>query len=72
MPNELDDLKEAVRIEISEGTAVIALLNGLKVKLDAAIASGDQAELIALSQQLGANAQAMAEAVIANTPAANP
>jgi hypothetical protein len=45
------------------------LLQGLKAALDDAIASGNPAALTALSQQLGAQTQALSDAIIANTPA---
>ncbi len=70
MANELDDLKAAVAKDTAVDQSAITLLNGLKAKLDAAIASGDPAQLTALSAQLGSNAQGLADAVTANTPAA--
>lgn len=70
MANELDDLKAAVAKDTEVDQSAITLLNGLKEKLDAAIASGDPAQLTALSQQLGSNSDALAAAVTANTPAA--
>jgi hypothetical protein len=67
---DLSALKDAVaRMETVEDSA-IALLNGLKVKLDAAIASNDPAALSALSAQLGADADKLAAAVTTYTPAA--
>lgn len=57
----------------ANGSAVdsaVQLLTGLKASLDAAIASGDPAQLTALSAQLEANTQRLASAVVANTPAA--
>lgn len=70
MANELDDLKAAVAKDTEVDQAAITLLNGLKQKLDDAIASGDPAQLSALSAQLGSNSDALAAAVLANTPAA--
>lgn len=49
------------------GSAVI-LLQGLKTRLDEAIASGDPAALAALSAELDSNTNALAAAVQANTP----
>jgi hypothetical protein len=70
MANELDDLKAAVAKDTEVDQSAITLLKGLKEKLDEAIASGDPAQLKALSDQLGSNSQALADAVAANTPAA--
>lgn len=69
MGQELDDLTAAVQKDTEVDQSAITLLNGLKAKLDAAIASGDPAALKALSDQLGTNAQSLADAVVANTPA---
>jgi len=69
MANELDDLKAAVAKDTEVDTSAITLLNGLKAALDAAIASGNPADLKALSDQLGTNAKSLADAVVANTPA---
>lgn len=66
---ELDDLKAAVARDTEVDSSAITLLQGLKAKLDAAIASGDPAALKSLSDQLGANAQGLADAVTQNTPA---
>lgn len=70
MANELEDLKAAVARDTEVDQSAITLLNGLKAALDAAIASGDPAALQALSDQLGSNADSLAAAVTANTPAA--
>ncbi len=67
---ELDDLKTAVAKNKDVVDSAIVLIQGLKAKLDAAIASGDPAALKALSDSLGAEDQALADAVAANTPAA--
>lgn len=69
MANELEDLKAAVAKDTQVDQSAITLLNGLKTALDAAIASGDPAQLKALSDQLGTNANDLAAAVAANTPA---
>lgn len=70
MAGELDALKAAVaRVKTVEDSAV-ALLQGLKQKLDEAIASGDPAALQALSDTLGQDSDALAAAVASNTPAA--
>lgn len=63
---------ETLVTEVSETSTVvdsaITLLNGLKEKLDAAIASGDPAQLQALSDSLNSTQQRLAEAITANTP----
>jgi hypothetical protein len=69
MANEIDELKAAVAKEETVTASAIALLKGLKQKLDDAIASGDPAQLHALSQELGQNTDALAQAVTDNTPA---
>lgn len=66
----IDDLTAAVARDTDVDASAITLLNGLKAQLDAAIAAGDPAALQALSDQLGTNASALADAVSANTPAA--
>lgn len=66
----LTDLQDAVARDTAVETSAITLLQGLKAALDAAIASNDPAALQALSAQLGTNADALAAAVAANTPAA--
>jgi hypothetical protein len=69
--SKLDDLTAAVAAEKTATASAIALLEGLKTKLDAAIlADDDGAALEALSAELGANTTALAAAVVANTPAA--
>jgi hypothetical protein len=55
------------RVDVS---GPLKMLNGLKERLDAAIASGDPAALVALSASLGTDTQELADAVAANTPAA--
>lgn len=70
MAGELDALKTAVaRVKTVEDSA-IALLQGIKAKLDAAIAADDPAALQALSDSLGQDSDALSAAVVANTPAA--
>lgn len=70
MAQELDTLKAAVARNTDVENSAVTLLQGLKSKLDAAIAAGDPAALTALSTELGSSADALAAAVIANTPAA--
>ncbi len=70
MSAELDTLKAAVAAEDTAIASAITLLNGLKAALDAAIASGNPADLVALSTDIGNQTSALAAAVAANTPAA--
>jgi len=70
---EIDDLEAAVaRCETVEQSAV-TLLGTLKSELDAALAGSDadlKARVAALSTKLGSDSDALAAAVVANTPAA--
>lgn len=70
MAGELDTLEATVSRNTEVDASAIALLTGLKQKLDEAIASGDPARLTALSNSLGSSTDALAAAVAANTPAA--
>jgi len=69
MAGELDALRAEVTRDTDVKASAVALLQGLKAKLDAAIASGDPAALTELSSTLGSTTQALADAVVANTPA---
>ena len=64
----LDDLKARVAANTTVIESAITLIQGLKAKLDEAIASGDPAALQALSDELGAEDTKLADAVVANTP----
>jgi hypothetical protein len=64
----LSDLQDKVAALKTVGDSAIALLNGLKAALDAAIASNDPAALQALSDSIGSETDALAAAVSANTP----
>jgi ABC-type xylose transport system substrate-binding protein len=68
MSKELDDLKAAVAAEDSVIASAITLLNGLKTALDAAIASGNPADLVALSTDIGNQTAALGAAISTNTP----
>lgn len=68
MSKEMDDLTAAVARDTDVENSAITLLQGLKTQLDAA--GTDPAKLAALSTQLSSNADALAAAVAANTPAA--
>lgn len=70
MSGELDKLNAAVTRNADVEASAVALLQGLKAALDAAIASGNPVQLQALSDSLGASTDALAAAVVANTPAA--
>lgn len=70
MSEQLQTLTERVAAIETVGDSAIELLNGLKADLDAAIASGDEDALAALSERLGAQTAELAAAVAANTPAA--
>lgn len=72
MTAELDDVVAKVTAMETVQEGAITLLGELKTKLDAAIASGDTAALVALSTRLGADTQKLADAIVANTPAAPP
>lgn len=65
----LDNLKAQVARNKEVSDSAVALLQGLKTKLDEAIASGDPAELQALSDSIGTESQELADAIVANTPA---
>ena len=72
MSEQLDALTaEVTAVETVEESA-IALITGLKTKLDAAIAAqptDDGAALTALSASLDTEKQKLADAITANTPA---
>lgn len=69
----LDDLKAQVAALTTVAGSATALLDGIKAKLDAALALGDPAAIVAdvqtLSNEIGADTQALADAVARNTPA---
>jgi hypothetical protein len=67
----LDDLKAQVAANTTVAQSAVTLIQGLKQKLDDAIASGDPAALKALSDQLATDDAALAAAVTANTLAAS-
>lgn len=69
----LDDIAAKVKAEGDVVDSAIALIQGLKDKLDAAIASGaDPSQLQALSDAIGAQTSKLAGAVAATTPASTP
>jgi hypothetical protein len=70
MAQELDDLKVEVEATKTLEGSIEKLLDGFKVLLDAAIASGNPADLKALSAKLATSRESLTAAVIRNTPAA--
>jgi len=66
----LADLQAVVAKQTTVDDSVIALLQGIKAKLDAAIAANDPAALQALSDSLTSEQTKLTDAVSANTPAA--
>lgn len=66
----LDSLQAAVAAESTVIDSAVALLQGLKAQLDAAIAAGSNpAQLQAISDAIAADTSKLANAVAANTPA---
>lgn len=65
----LTDLQTRVEQNNTVIGSAVVLLQGLKAKLDEAIASNDPAQLKALSDALGQSDQSLAEAITTNTPA---
>lgn len=70
MATTLTDLAAQVAAENTVIDSAVTLLSGLKAALDAAIASGDPAQIQAISDSIGAEQQKLADAITANTPAA--
>lgn len=70
MTKELESLIAAVAKNTEVEESAIILLHGLKEKLDQAIADQNLAVLQELSDSIGAEADKLAAAVAANTPAA--
>lgn len=63
----LDDLRVEVAKNRDVTESAILLLQGLKQRLDDAIASGDPAAIAQLAIDLGSETQRLADAVAANT-----
>lgn len=68
----LDDLSREVSEVNTAVDSAITLIEGLKAQLDEAIATGDMAEVQALSNSLSESTDRLAAAVTANTPAQVP
>lgn len=66
MAATLDDVVTKVT---TQGPVMVILLNELKTKLDAAIASGNMAKVQEIATALDTQRQQLADAVQANTPA---
>ncbi|MEO6588946.1 MAG: hypothetical protein ABIP06_06430 [Pyrinomonadaceae bacterium] len=65
----LDNLRREVGETKTVAASAVALLRGLKAKLDEAIASGDPAAIQALADEIDTDTNALAAAVTENTPA---
>lgn len=72
MAGELDALEAQVTAVSDAEDAAIALLNGLFQQLQDAINSGNPARIQAVTTTLKAKTDALAAAIVANTPAASP
>jgi len=66
----LDDLVTKVTAENTVIDSAVTLLSTIKAELDAAIASGDPAKVQAVADLIDAGQKKLADAVVANTPAA--
>ena len=66
----LDELQAAVAAEDTVIDSAVTLLGNLSQMLKDAIASGDPAKVAAIASQIDAAKQKLADAVVANTPAA--
>jgi hypothetical protein len=64
----IQDLTTAVAAESSVDDSIISLLNGIVAQLQAAIATGDPAQLDTVVQGIQANTAKIQAAVVANTP----
>lgn len=66
----------ALQAQVAQNTSVeasaVTLIQGLAAQIAAAVNSGDDAALPALTASLNASATALAAAITANTPAAPP
>lgn len=68
----LDNLQAQVAATRTVAASAVALLNGLKAALDAAIASGDPTKIQQFADDLGVSTTALAAAVTADTPGGTP
>lgn len=67
----LDPIRSAVAAASSVVASAIALLNGLKDQLDAAIADDDMEAVEEIASQIAAQTESLAAAVAENTAAAD-
>ena len=65
----IDALRQEVQETRDVTQAAVTLLQGLKQRLDEAIASGNMGDVQALADDLDASNRALADAIAANTPA---
>ena len=70
MSQEMTDLQAAVAAEDTVIDSAVTLLNGISAQI--ADAAGDRAASLALSADVKAKSDALAAAVVANTPPAPP
>jgi hypothetical protein len=70
MATPIEDLVREVQEQRTVTESAIALLQGLKAALDAAVAANDMSAVIQAVADLDAQQAALAAAVTANTPAA--
>jgi hypothetical protein len=66
----LDDLAAQVEKNTNLESSAVALIQGIATQLQAALQRNDNAAIVALTQQLATNADALAATISANTPAA--
>lgn len=69
MAGELDALTAQVARNTEVEASALVLIRGIAAQLAAAIASGDPIRLTSLSATLSASADALAAAILENTPA---
>lgn len=69
MSAQLDELKEAVRVETDTARACVILIKGLTAKLEEAQTSSDPGALQAVIDEVKATTAELAAAVPANTAA---
>lgn len=70
MANPIEDLVREVQEQRTVTESAIALLQGLKAALDAAVAANDMSAVVQAVADLDAQQAALAAAINANTPAA--
>lgn len=68
MSKQIDDLTAAVKKDTEVESSAVTAIQGLAQQIKDA--GGDPAKIAALADQINANADALAAAIVANTPAA--